>query len=337
MNPKGINELIFKSTHNSYANDLGGLFGWGTPPGMNHPPAVQIDDFGVWGVELDVSLARINGVPTPFIGHNGEGHGTTWSCSFESALIEIHDTMAIKFRPVFLNIDLKHWWDDHFDPADKGFTDADRIKAIEDMIKKIFGNNWIYVSDFYTQYHRFPTIPELAGKLVLPWGLAETWCDECTSKEAVENSITTGKRLFDKGNDCQGGCRVFRLDQYQADWTFEFGVPPNPIIVDYSAKPPWKIKDSEGSSWVCDNGDTWRDQTVGEHGTFRFPYKTLEKAIRRAEGYTSVTHSNKDERRAGYGWTMLLKPGNYPEKIKIDIPLTLKKYEGIGGNVIIGR
>ena len=41
-----IDQLIFKGTHNSYAN-RGRQAPW-----MNHAPDKQIDDFGVWAIEL---------------------------------------------------------------------------------------------------------------------------------------------------------------------------------------------------------------------------------------------------------------------------------------------
>src|SRR5262249_55111118 len=120
-----------------------------------------------------------------------------------------------------------------------------------------------------------------------------------------------------------------------ADWTFEYGVPPNPLVVDGSAQPPWTVLDSVGDDWDCDNGDVWRGQVVHEQGTFRFPYKTVRGAVTRAEGTTP--NAFKDSRRAGYGWTVLIRPGNYSETLTIGIPLTLKKDERFAGTVIIGR
>jgi hypothetical protein len=75
-------------------------------------------------------------------------------------------------------------------------------------------------------------------------------------------------------------------------------------------------------------------QEVSQQGTFRFPYGSVGAAVTRASG--DVGHV-VDSRRAGYGWTVLIRPGFYPESITIDIPLTLEKDERFPGTVVIGR
>ena len=56
-----IDQLIFKGTHNSYAN-RGRQAPW-----MNHAPAKQIDDFGVWSIELDYSIEVERGGPVAVV------------------------------------------------------------------------------------------------------------------------------------------------------------------------------------------------------------------------------------------------------------------------------
>lgn len=145
---------------------------------------------------------------------------------------------------------------------------------------------------------QYPTIPEIVGKAVIYFPAAEfpkpgfsgigtlrgTSADDCTNRAAVEHSISTGN--LGQGPSCgSGGCRVLRLDQYQADWTFEYGVPPNPLVVDAAASPPWNVTDSIGDSWTCGNDpdlsnqDLSVGQVVHEHGTYRFPYKTIGAAV----------------------------------------------------------
>ena len=80
--------------------------------------------------------------------------------------------------------------------------------------------------------------------------------------------------------------------------------------------------------------ETARDQRVGQHGTFRFPFASLGAAVERAAGTTQRAH--RDPRRAGYGWTVLLGPGHYNEPMSISIPLTLANADSAGGRAVIG-
>jgi len=241
-------------------------------------------------------------------------------------------TLALKYRPVFINFDIKDW----------GLMDRAWRIAIQDL-ESVFGrDNVIVLADYLRQTGgRFPTVsdPNMAGKAIVyspNMDLRGTHAGDCTSKGAVEFSIITGAPVEEGGATCGSeGCRVFRLDQYQADWTFEYGVPPNPLVVDWAAQPPWTVLDSDGDDWDCDNGDVWRGQVVHEQGTYRFPYKTLGRAVIRAQGTTP--NGVQDARRAGYGWTVLMRPGTYPEMLTIHIPLTLKKDDRFAGSVVIGR
>jgi hypothetical protein len=253
----------------------------------------------------------------------------------------IERTAALRYRPVFIAFDPKAW--KGLPPPDLGFSPNDKIEAGKRALNEVFTRDgWIDLGEYIGAVGRYPTVPELAGKVVLylpkdsatPDGtLHGTWSDVCVTAEAVERSIQTGAKLFPDGHSCPDYCRVFRLDQYQADWTFDYGVPPNPLMVDATARPPWSTQDADGDSWDCDNGDTSHGEVVHEHGTFRFPYTTIGRAIERAEGTTP--HGARDPRRAGLGWTVLVKPGNYAENLTIDIPLTLKKDDTFDGTVLI--
>lgn len=79
---------------------------------------------------------------------------------------------------------------------------------------------------------------------------------------------------------------------------------------------------------------------VHEQGTDRFPYKTLRAAVTRAQGIIDPNTHQDPERnklRSGYGWTVLMRSGNYHERVIINVPLTLKKDDRIEGVVVIGR
>ncbi|WP_289355116.1 hypothetical protein [Paenibacillus sp. S-12] len=323
MQPKPINELIFKGTHNSYNNKDGDL----DCPRMAHPPEVQIDDFGVWVVELDYSVARENGIPRAMVGHDRPGHGTSWGVYLVDFLHNIRNTMSVNlnYRPVFIILDIKTWGelDQEFD---YNFKKQVGIEAISD----VFRGRFIFLEEFKRQHGgRYPTVPEIAGMAVVctstdPCLPELTIYNRCASKEEVENGIRVGNINF------------IRLGQYQNDWTFEYAVPPNPLHVDGTRQPPWRVIDSVGDPCdPCPNGDVWKGQVVGEHGTFRFPYNMIGKAVTRAEGTTP--NGVRDPRRSGYGWTVLIRPGFYDEKININIPLTLKRDDRFPGSVVIGK
>jgi hypothetical protein len=333
MNPLPLNQLIFKGTHNSYQCHF-------DTPCMNHPPHIQIDDFGVWSLELDFSIVLERDFQfRAVVGHEGPGDGACWGYYLVDFLRMIAPkrlasdavgSLALRYRPVFINFDIKDW----------GLTDRAWTIGLQDLVTAFGPGNVLVLADYLRQSgRRYPSVSEMAGKAVLyspSTDLRGTYAGDCTTREAVEDSIRIGDPLGDAAANCgPSGCRVFRLDQYQADWTFEYGVPPNPLVVDWAANPPWTVLDSEGDDWECDGGDVWRGQVVHEQGTCRFPYKTVARSITRAEGTTP--NGVQDTRRAGYGWTVLIRPGHYVETLKISIPLTLRKDDRFAGTVIIGR
>jgi hypothetical protein len=345
MKPLPIDKLVIKGTHNSYVCNSGGWWSM-TPPWMNHPPEQQIDDFGIWVIELDVGIVMEDGQPKVAVGHNGPGHATCWGRRLkEDYLDKIAKTQALRYRPVLIGFDPKTH-EQQEDWPNLGWTAQEISAKAEAVLEEVFGRENIMngenLNDFLQQYSRYPTMPELAGKAVMNIP-NDTHADECTYREAVEKSIKSGIGLYE-GESCKGGCRIFRIDQYQADWTFEYGIPPNPLVVDAAADPPWAVLDSVGEDWGCDNGDVWKGQVVHEQGTYRFPFKTLRAAVTRTEGVIDPNEPQdleRNELRSGYGWTVLLRSGHYPEKITINIPLTLKKDDDVqyrnSGNVVIGR
>lgn len=333
-----INELAFKGTHNSYQ------CAGGTKPVMNHPINVQIDDFGVWGLEVDVGAdvdPETLDVRGAVVGHNGPGDGVCpgWGARLSDYLAAIRDTAALRFRPVFIYFETKDGddWAD-LDPLDNCDDHAQKLGLVIAALHTVIGEaNFILLHQFLDQNGgQYPTVPELAGKIVLYYPTPEfsgpsslcggrppfkgtlhgTDFDNCTSREEITPQPP----------------QVFRVDQYQSDWTFEYGVPPNPLVVDSTARPPWLVADAIGDEWSCDNSDISHGEVVGEQGTRRFPFKTLGRAVTRAEGTTP--NGYREQMRAGYGWTVLIKAGTYLESIKIDTPLTLRK-DGSRGNVVI--
>ncbi len=331
MPPLSIDRLIFKGTHNSYQCHF-------DTPCMNHPPNVQIDEFGVWGLELDVGFVRgADGQITAALGHTDPGDAVCWGDftnyprdSLVGFLHIIHDTHSLRYRPVVIFFDWKYR--DWGEPCPGNDCDGFGKSACE----AVFGQGNV----LRTEEAINKSVPELAGKVIL--GMRERYSGDCINKATVEGWFTSDPSI-----------NFFRIDQYQGDWTFDIGVPPNPLAVDGAVTQPWTITDSVGDDWFCVTGnigdipcnvlgafttcDFWQGQVVHEQGTYRFPYKTLGKAVIRADGITPTGDSTLRPRRTGYGWTILIRPGNYLETVTITIPLTLRKDDRFTGNVVIGR
>lgn len=145
--------------------------------------------------------------------------------------------------------------------------------------------------------------------------------DGCPLPEAVIPCYTDSigvHRLLENGK------QIIFLDLYQADWTFHFAAPPNPICVSATAAESTWVENRYGK--LCsalerdDPTDPGRGFAVGRQGTFRFPFRTVGAAIARASAHP--------------GWTILIKPGYYPETIPTDSCLRIK---ADGGTVVIGK
>jgi hypothetical protein len=152
-----------------------------------------------------------------------------------------------------------------------------------------------------------------------------TWAGRFVRPREVEYTIETGMPILPRAWPSEGGTRIPRLDQYQADWTFDYGVPPNPIVVDADAPETTRVDDAEGGRWRFGD-ERSHGQVVGRHGTWRFPYRTLAEAVQRAQGVTSITNGEPDPRRAGVGWTVLLGPSAHHEsQTSVDFSLRVEK------------
>lgn len=329
-----LDELMLKGTHNSYSCE------GGAPPRMNHPPEKQIDDFGAWHLELDFSIVDEGGKLAAVVGHDRPGDDTCWGYYLADFVERIRRARALEYRPVFVCLEVEKWrrsWRRPWRrPADSAFGYDEKLALGLSTFREVCGSDFVLLEDLLVERNlAWPSILDLAGKIVFhepnklsadgrSVGMRGTWAGRCTSAAEVERSIADG-------------FRAFRLDQYQADWTFDYGVPPNPIVVDPEAPAETVVDDSEGEQWRC-GAETSHGQVVGQHGTYRFPYRTLAQAIERARGVTSATGGVRDPRRAGHGWTVLLRPGHYDEAaIDLDIPLTLLVDDRYPGEVTFGE
>jgi hypothetical protein len=317
---------------------------------MHHHPELQADDFGVWAIELDFGIRIKDGQPEVIVGHNGEcGEGcwthSAWGPNLENYFERIRNTKAFSYRPVFIFLEKKDWGDKDYDDRTKW------IPEVEKLLKQVFGDDRIFgPEDWFANNRTWPTIPDLAGKVV-PIAIVvednagsgkifyEDDNGELRTGPKIENVTTGLKRVGPHEcadadtlkNDANDNIHFLAADVYQYDYTFLESVSrwasPNPIVVDWAAPPQWTVRNDEdplgtGKCWednACFNTDncTHIEFSVSQHGTFRFPYNTVNKGVNTAMP----------------GWTVLIKAGNYPETITITKPLTLK---ADGGTVVIG-
>jgi hypothetical protein len=343
---------------------------------MNHPVNQQIDDFGVWTIELDFGVIRENGIPIPVVGHDGPGDTVTcfgpqfpgWPRT--SHLVDflrlVRNASALSYRPVFIYFEVKEDW------GDATLDYSSKLAVGVQAVNQVFDGNFIVLEQYLRDHSgHYPTVAETPGKAILyfpspefprnnrpndPRGtLPGTSADRCASAQGVDSAITRGMPFDPTAANCGSrGCLVPRLDQYQADWTFEYGVPPNPLVVDLQAASNWTVTDSQGDDWSCvieipgptPNCDLFglratcdlsNNQTVHANGTYRFPYSTVGNAVRRAMGFVPSGRNETRDLRTGFGWTVLIEPGIYSENLRIDIPLTLRRFDNRLGPVVIGR
>ena len=314
MEGLAVQDLIFKGTHNSY---------WCGPArsGRKHSPQEQIDDFGVWSLELDFSLEFHGGGPAPVIGHNGPGDRSCWAYFLSDYVQLILQARALQYRPVFIYLEVKRWkksWHRAWQPAaDAAFRFEEKWEAALDALRRACPERLVLLDQWIVEHGRWPFPLELAGKVVLYEpnrrlsdgtlvGLRGTHAAHRVTPELVKLAIEKGIPLERDGASCEGGARALRLDQYQADWTFAYGVPPNPIVVDPTAEAlPFAAESIGKPGREGERAPGWHE--VGEHGTYRFPYRSLDKALERARGITPATKGIPDPRRAGQGWTILVR------------------------------
>jgi hypothetical protein len=137
-----------------------------------------------------------------------------------------------------------------------------------------------------------------------------------------------------------GGRFISRNPNSPAVSGHSFDARDQPFVVDAAARPPWPIQSWYSEGAQCDSPLAVLGQApagpppITEQGTFRFPFRPVGRAYRRAQGTT--IHGERDSRRAGVGWTMMIRPVHYPERITIDQPLRLIKDDRVPGPAVIG-
>lgn len=338
--PLPLNLLTFKGTHNSYAC-CGGKSGFpflekwdNSCPVIHDSPARQIDDWGVWALELDFGMVEVNGIERFVVGHNGPNDEDNWTDSdwgyfLTDFLVRINDTKALRYRPLFLYLQ-KESWDDKV---------PNWQSLLGDTLSGIFGSENVFGNIRLAMEGHWPTVPELAGK-VIPILMSKDSHGKANGAVASKiffldtptgitrvgppngfDSYTNLQEMeAQKAKNFNGKGIILTSDQYQENWTFELAVPPNPLYVRKGISSSYSVINTIGhqcEGCVKDPADIDCSFIVNQQGTFRFPFRTVSQATKQAEP----------------GWTVLINAGRYRETLVIDKPVTLK---ADGGTVTIG-
>ena len=376
-----INELFFKSTHNSYAcRELcEDLIGQNTCPVAHHHPGEcsdlwepcynQIDDFGVWAIDLDFG---IDGSGRYIVGHDGsacpEGSWTncSWGPGLEDYFVRIKRTRAAHYRPVFIFLEKKPWGRNP--PPSVWIPDLEAWLEVvynSDGDDHIFGPADLVAWDLGAHGGSWPTVPDLAG-MVVPVFMCQPFCrdhDECYFSEMIFYKDGDGyiKYKDEAGNDHHTGLRRPRscdtcgqsklevllsramdpefnfaaMDMYQYDWTFleqpsiSRWAPPNPIVIDCAARLL--------SPWPVSNAadpegtaSCWKWNWCGNWCS-EIP-RDFSVAQHGTFGFPYDTVIEGVD-RAKPGWTVLIRAGTYPETLMISKKLVI---EAEGGTVVVG-
>lgn len=338
-----LDQLVLKGTHNSYAC-CGGESGiwpitwWNNScPVMHNPLREQMDDWNLWFYELDFGPVQVGSDVLLVIGHDGPTGDDTYThpdwgatvngfITLESFLIEIRDSRSFAYRPVFIQFDFKGGEGNWADEVAPGYnTVAATTPLLRALLVNVFGENNLFDPDDLNQppYNgQWPSAPQLAGK-VIPYNIGG--CADGSCGLSLPTWFDDGyPNAGDRANAIQDGNRIMKIDYYQQDWTFgtinDGTAPPNPVYVKSGAPEEFVVVNEYGHD--CDDiffqNDVGDAFTVHQHGTFRFPFDTVEESVKRAKP----------------GWTLLIHTGVYPENITIETPLTLK---ADGGPVTIGQ
>jgi hypothetical protein len=324
-----IDQLVLKCTHNSYS--------------MQHSPAEQLDDYGVWGVELDFGVTFDGlGKAELSVGHDEAGDAVRWRPTAGLALRFYLDNVSRarswRYRPILIWFDYKNWlagsnrwvWPDllldqllgevfgeaMFDSRSLAAYRSDRGEAASPTPRELAGRVVAYLGGevmppifgdrrfFYVGATPFLDIRQVFGR--------------CPSLEDIDESIATGKALEDGDPPCIGGCRAIRIDRYQSNTSFDYSCPPNPICVDQHFHPASRVVVDCPQSF--DNGGA-------SHGTYMEPYTTFEQALARARGVTP-SHPQETVTRAGEGFDVRLTPGVHACPPRLQMPVRIGLIDG---------
>jgi hypothetical protein len=347
-----IDRLRFKGTHNSYCARRRRL--------LND----QIDDFGVWAIELDFSVPIENRSRRAIVGHDGPGLAADGEdvMGADESRTDVNDrfrlqhfletasrAQSLTYRPLFLFLEKKGWFRTNPPPIgppveradDVSFDDPDLLlPLVERELLAVFPADRLFGPDTLDRWRgshagEYPDVPGLAGK-ILPIMIAPAAGTGLLFQDAPCPDTLTGPcRSLNLRDDiaieCDGLALVsdlaatnviIRVDNHQANLSFDFAVPPNPLVID-AGSPRIVPLDGCGGEIV----------STFQQGTFLRPFSTIPDALARAHGTIGTT---TNPQRAGIGWTLRIRPGQYRAPLVIDMPLTIERDANVTGIVRVG-
>jgi hypothetical protein len=321
MDAPRLDQLLLKGSHNSYEANRGAAL------------AAQVDDFGVWAVELDYGV--VGG--TLVVGHDGVGWGAddspllapNGSYYFRDYLSELRHTEAFKYRPLLIYLDNKgrenEWGDD--------LADEDLVALLRNDFEAVFSRDQIFTPILLHERFNdeFPDAPALAG-FVIPIDTNRTPTEEYEQFQvfpenqfhalafrycADPSTIFSAFPRREVDGSRREPVRVWRSNNITDEWTFEYGAPPNPLVVDPEAR---------RGSFVPRCGGTDHAIILGPQGTRLLPDVTIADAVIRARQPISYSDDGRTFRNLimGIGFTVLAAPGKYADPLRIDFRFTIR-------------
>jgi hypothetical protein len=344
--PPPLDALVFKGTHNSY------------DPRRRVPPWDQVNDYGVWAVELDYMIpapdlrrAHDQGLPQRVwdtkpqpalvIGHDGPGNAADDAGAvfggphflLRDYLIALAATEAFRFRPLLVYLDRKEFFVPGPQPFsltplhDREFHDQPQRLApvIERTFMDVFGQNRLFgPAALAAARGLFPPVQELAGQVIpisnQPEPAGEFLFHEGDSADERQSRLPVGPagEGCDEPGFIASGTQDAPIAVYRLD---NFSVN---FSFSYAVPPnPLVVVPRTGPREVV-GCDIFEQTTVtSPQGTRLLPFPTLAAAVDRARGLPGGKAASR-HRRARLGFTVLATPGRYSEPLTIDFPLTIR-------------
>jgi hypothetical protein len=240
-------------------------------------------------------------------------------------LIELRETEAFKYRPILIYLENKghrsndnRWGEDLSDDdllalVEKDFEVFDNV-----LTPELLGNGDL------------PPVSDLAGWAIpidVGGGLTPTGTFVFPENKfpAPNPPEDCGQPQGVRGRMIEDGAspRVWRLNNLTDDWTFSFGAPPNPLVVDPDAREETLVP-------RCGGEDVAR--RARRQGTRLLPVASVADAVSRARETISYSENgtNFTDLMMGIGFTALVAPGTYRERLHINFSFTIRADSHLG-------
>jgi len=336
-----LDALILKGTHNSY------------DPRRRVPPWDQVNDYGVWVLELDYMVpaeflrqAHDRDLPEPVwntrppavvIGHDGPGDAADGAGAvfggphflLRDYLSALAVTEAFRFRPLLIYLDRKN--PVAFSPFgvpvelfDRTFhEDPQRLASvIESTFKDVFHEDHLFGPAALAARRGYPTVQELAGQVIpisnQPEPASEFLFHEGDPADERQSRLSVGP----ESDGCGEPDFISRSTEDAPAAVYRLDNFSDNFTFAYAVPSnPLVVVPAAGEREVvgCDDETT----ATLPQGTRLLPFPTLEAAVSRARGLPGGQDPTR-LRRAGLGFTVLAAPGPYGEPLTVDFPLTIR-------------